>query len=187
MAPPWGAPNLTCEAKELAALFSDEIWADASVRFYAERDAKVRTGQRAPKGMQKTLNTLIEEKLLDAGWEGDSGYYVKGDTWARVTFRHQMSIGSDLIDAIKVCKKEGIRLAIIIAASRETLKTVSPNDFNALVSFEKLQNEVLSLEGALDIPLLIGELVPITRASQVIDDELKKSRPRDTTVPSFSK
>ena len=185
VAPPWGAPGLTEEAKDLIALLASDTWSESCVRFYAERDAKIRTGQRAPKGMQKTLNSIIEEKLIQHGWEGDSGYFVKGDTWVRITFRHQMSIGSDFIDAIKVCKKEGIKLAIIIAANKDTLKTISPNDCNALISFEKLQSEVLSLDGALEIPLLIGELVPVTQASQAINDELRKSRPRDTTVPNL--
>lgn len=176
VAPPWGAPNLTDEAKELVSLLADNTWAGASVDFYAERDAKIRAGKRPPKGMQKTLNSVIGEKLTNSGWEGDLGYYVKGDTWFRVTFRHQMGVGSDLLDAMKVCKKEGIRLAIIAAASRDALREVSPEDCGSMMSFEKLQSEVIGLEGVLDIPLLIAELTPLTRASQMIEDELRKPR-----------
>ena len=186
MAAPWTAPNLTLEAEELVEILADNVWAEASVEFYAERDSKIRFGKRAPKGMQRTLNAIIDRKLTDAGWEGGSGYYVKGATWARITFRHQMSIGSDFLDALKVCKKQGAELAIIIAASLETLRVVTPNDAAALVSFEKLRAQVLDLDGALDIPLLIGELTPLTVAPSDISAEILKDRPRDTTVPSES-
>lgn len=108
---------------------------------------------------------------------------VNINSWLRVTFRHQMSLGSDILDAIKVCKKEGMEQAIILAANKSTLQLISPNDANALVSFEKLQSEIWSLNGALDIPLIIGELSPFTSASEDIDNELRKNRPRDITVP----
>ena len=93
-----------------------------------------------------------------------------------------MSLGSDIVDAIKVCKKESMQLAIILAANRKTLSIVSPNDVNALTSFEKLQSEILGLDGAIDIPLVIGELSPLTAPSKVIESEIRKSRPRDVTV-----
>lgn len=187
VAPPWGTPKVTKELEEAVKILGDDVWSDSSLRFYAERDAKIRTGKRAPKGMQATLNEVIADKLFAKGWEGDLGYYFKERTWVRVTFRHQMSLGSDIIDAIKVCKKEGMELAVIMAANRETLNTISPNDAGALTSFEKLQSEIWSLDGAIDIPLLIGELSPLTAPSQVISDELQKSRPRDRTVPAERK
>ena len=185
VAPPWGAPALTDEAKEAVKIIGDNVWADASVDFYAKRDAKVRAGKRAPKGMQQTLNSILETKFRETGWEGDSGYYVKGETWVCITFRHQMSLGSDIIDAMKVCKKEGIQLAIILAASRNTLDVISPNDAAALVSFEKLEREIIGLDGVTDIPLIIGELTPSSSASEAINDSLRKSRPRDVTVPKM--
>ena len=151
--------------------------------FAAERDAKLSVGKSAPKGMQRYLNEVLVKGFSDKEWFADSGYFVKNNTWIRVTFRHQMSLGSDILDAIKVCKKEGIQQAVILAASRKTLDIVSPNDAAALVSFEKLENEIISLNGALDIPLLIGELIPISSASNDIDLELRKARPRDISVP----
>ena len=181
---PWARLSPTDEAAEAVEILGDGLWADASVHFYAERDARMSAGQRAPKGMQSTLNSLLCERFIKNGWMGDAGYFVKDRTWLRVTFRHQMSLGSDIVDAIKVCKKEGIKLAIIAAADDETLKVISPNDAKALVSFEKLQREVQGLDGALDIPLLFARLTPKSRASKEIDDELKKDRPRDITVPS---
>ena len=133
--------------------------------------------------MQKFINELFDEKFEKAGWDGDSGYYFKNKTWIRITFRHQMSLGSDFINALKVCKKEGIELAVIIAANRETLNIISPNDAGALVSFEKLLNEMMTLDGVTDIPLMIGELTPLTQASQGINQEILKERPRDISVP----
>ena len=114
---------------------------------------------------------------------GEAGYFFKDKTWVRVTFRHQMSLGSDILDAIKVCKKEGIQQAVILAANRRTLKIISPNDAPAIVSFEKLEKEIMSLNGALDIPLIIGELSPMSSASEDINNELRKSRPRDISIP----
>lgn len=73
-----------------------------------------------------------------------------------------MSLGSDILEAIKACKKDGMELAIILAASRKTLDLISPKDAPAMISFEKLQKEVMSLEGVLDIPLIIGELSSTT-------------------------
>ena len=181
--PPWCKPELTNEIKEAISIVGDDLWKDASIRFYSIRDARMQQGKSAPKGMQKYLNEIIDEKFLAKEWEGDSGYYFKNNTWIRITFRHQMSLGSDIIDAIKVCKKEGMELAVIMAANRRTLDLISPNDAAALVSFEKLRDEIFSLEGAIDIPLVIGELSPLTSASEDINRELRKERPRDISVP----
>ena len=147
VAAPWSVPSLTKEFQEAIEIIGDDVWKDASIRFYATREAKLNNGKPAPKGMQKFINELFDEKFEKAGWDGDSGYYFKNKTWIRITFRHQMSLGSDFINALKVCKKEGIELAVIIAANRETLNIISPNDAGALVSFEKLLNEMMTLDG----------------------------------------
>ena len=184
-AAPWSTSTLTDEANEAIKIIGKDVWRDASILFYSMRDTKVRAGKSAPKGMQRFLNEVLAQRFEEKGWEGDAGYFVKGKTWIRITFRHQMSIGSDFLDALKVCKKEGIELALILAANRNTLQLVSPNDANALVSFEKLMNEVMSLDGAMDIPLIIGELTPLTSASTDINNELLKERPRDLFVPHY--
>lgn len=57
----------------------------------------------------------------------------------------------------------------------------------ALVSFEKLRSLALDLDGAMDIPLLIGELTPMTLAPSDIDAEMRRERRRDTTAPSESR
>lgn len=184
LVPPWVKTELTEEAKEAIIIIGDDIWKESSVAFAAERELKARSGKSAPKGMQRYLNEVLIKRFSSYGWDGDAGYFFKDKTWVRVTFRHQMSLGSDILDAIKVCKLEKMDLAIILAANRKTLDVVSPNDAAAIVSFEKLEREILSLTGAIDVPLLIGELTPKTTASKDIDAELMKQRPRDITVPS---
>ena len=183
-APPWCKPDLTEETKEALGIIADNVWKEASIRFAAERDSKRKSGGTAPKGMQRYLNEVLAERFNANGWNGNAGYFFKNKTWVRVTFRHQMSLGSDFLDALKVCKIEGMEQALILAANRETLNLISPNDASAIVSFEKLEKEVITLNGALDIPLLIGELTPFSSASNDINTELKKARPRDITIPS---
>ncbi len=184
VAPPWCKPELTAETLEALEIIADDVWKEASIRFSAERDAKLKTGKSAPKGMQRYLNEVLVERFTENGWDGGAGYFFKNKTWVRVTFRHQMSLGSDFLDALKVCKIEGMEQALILAANKRTLDLISPNDAAAIVSFEKLEKEVISLNGAFDIPLLIGELTPYSSASSDINTELKKARPRDITIPS---
>lgn len=183
LASPWTKPQITVETAEAIELLKDNVWKDASVLFAAEREAKIKSGKSAPKGMQRYLNDVIAKRFTSNGWIGEAGYFFKKKTWIRVTFRHQMSLGSDILDAIKVCKKEGMIQAVIIAANRKTLDLISPNDAAAIVSFEKLEREILNLNGALDIPLLYGELTPISSASNDVNELLKKSRPRDVSIP----
>ena len=183
LASPWVKSRITEETAEAIELLKDDVWKEASVIFAAEREAKIKSGKSAPKGMQRYLNEVIAKRFNSNGWNGEAGYFFKENTWIRVTFRHQMSLGSDILDAIKVCKKEGMIQAVILAANRKTLDLISPNDAAAIVSFEKLEREILSLNGALDIPLLYGELSQMTSASNDINQELRKYRPRDKSVP----
>lgn len=183
MAPPWGSPDLNSEISEAIEIIGDDVWKDASILFSAEREAKMRMGKSAPKGMQRYLNEIFTKRFNANGWDGDSGYFVKNKTWIRITFRHQMSLGADILDALKVHKIEGMDLVVILAADQDTLKIITPNDAPALISYEKLQKEIFSLNGAIDIPLLIGELSPLTSASGDINLELKKKRLRDVSIP----
>lgn len=176
-------PVMTSEGAEAVEIIADRLWADSATQFYADRDAKLRMGKRAAKGMQATLNKMLVEKFSSKDWYAEAGYFMKGDTWVRVTFRHQMSLGSDIIDAQKVCARFGVKLAMILAADRSTLNVISPNDAAALVSFEKLEREILDLDGVISIPLVYGKLTPLTHASRAIENQLLKDRPRDLTVP----
>jgi hypothetical protein len=183
---PWIRPHLTKELSEAISIIGDNIWKEASIHYIAEREIKAKANKSQPKGMQRYLNEALVNRFRDNDWYSDSGYFFKNHTWIRITFRHQMSLGSDFLDALKVCKKEGMELAVILAADRETLNVISPNDAAAIISFEKLQNEVFSLNGAMDIPLVIGKLTQLTSASDDIRNELLKNRPRDTTVPTLN-
>ena len=182
---PWTRPQLTEELSEAISIIGDNIWKEASIHYIAEREIKIKAKKSPPKGMQRQLNEVLVNRFREKGWYSDPGYFFKNRTWIRITFRHQMSLGSDILDALKVCKIEGMELAVILAADRETLNIISPNDAAAIVSFEKLQNEVLSLNGAMDIPLVIGKLSQLTSASDDISNELLKDRPRDTTIPTL--
>lgn len=183
-AAPWFKGEMTQEAAEAVAILAEDVWREASILFSAERNARLSQKMSAPKGMQKYINSILIDRFTEKGWACSAGYFVKGKTWIRVTFRHQMSLGSDILDAIKVCKKNGMEMAIILAANSDTLKIISPNDAPALVSFEKLEREMFDLDGAIDIPLIIGELTPYTSASSDINEMLRKDRLRDTTVPA---
>lgn len=182
-APPWGATQPTSELLDAVSLMADDLWSETALRFYADRAAKLHNSRRAPKGMQAELNKVIAEHFIADGWIGGDGRFAKGRTWIRITFRHQMSLGSDLIDAMKMCKKEHYELAVIMAADGATLRLISPNDAAALTSFEKLRIAIADLEGVTDIPLLIGCLTPQSAPSANVTRALREDRPRDVTVP----
>jgi hypothetical protein len=73
-----------------------------------------------------------------------------------VTFRHQMSLASDLLDALKVAAQEDAEQVAIMAASADALATISPNDQHALTSYEKLRRRCTTSTGCMDIPLCSG-------------------------------
>ena len=106
-------------------------------------------GQWLPKGVQPYLNRLLEARFAAAAWEGRDGRFRKEDTWVRVTFRHQMSLGADFLDAMRLAKKEGVGEVAICAATTTFLTLISPNDAKTLVSYEKLISLAAELHGVL--------------------------------------
>ena len=154
---PWNKGKLSKTALEGFELFRG-AWREAATRYTSIYSVRSKSGRNLPKGVQKYLNQVLEERFTEAGWDAIEGRFRKGDTWIRVTFRHQMSLGSDLIDAIRICKKEGVKEAIILAGSDSFLRLVTPKDAAALVNYEKLANDVTRLNGVLDIPLYYGQL-----------------------------
>lgn len=50
--PPWCKPSVTKEFEEAVKIIGDDVWKEASIRFYAVRKAKINNGRSAPKGMQ---------------------------------------------------------------------------------------------------------------------------------------
>jgi hypothetical protein len=158
-------------------------WAEAASDFFAARLAKEANRSKAPKGVQPFLNKVLDRRFSEAGWEGSSARYWKEEAWLRITFRHQMSIGSDILDALKVCRKSGIELAMILAADGAFLRTISPNDAGALTSYEKLRIEVRELNGCVDFPLVIGRLQPSSPLPPAVAAVMVRNRPRDEYVP----
>lgn len=183
MRAPWSAAHESAELMEAINIISANVWKQAASLFYARREAKLRHGVSAPKGIQPFLNEILEKRFNENGWMAVDGRFRKEDTWVRVTFRHQMSLGSDILESIKVFRKEQVKQVAIFAASQDFLRIISPNDANALVSFEKLSAEISDLQGVLDLPLFIGRLEPLSILPKDIYEEICKKRLRDRQTP----
>ena len=183
-AAPWVAGRPSEQLVEAIDLLRRDVWRDAAIAYFARRLALQAVDKQAPKGVQPFLNVIVDERFTDAGWLGSDGRFARGSTWVRVTFRHQMSLGSDIVDALKVCRKGGMTEAAILAASERFLDVITPNDARALVSFEKLRREVWDLQGCLDIPLFIGRLEPVSELPADVASTLRAKRPRDAYQPA---
>jgi hypothetical protein len=175
---PWFKGEISQEATNASQLI-DGIWREATNEYVAIRESRMQQGLREPKGFQSHLNRIIDYRFNDAGWDGEGGRFVNGDTWIRITFRHQMSIGSDFLDALRVVRREGVQFAAICAAPLEILRVISPNDAAALTSFEKLNLLAASLDDVFDIPLVLGALVPQSSITSEVIEKLLSSRPRN--------
>jgi hypothetical protein len=154
---PWHQGQPSPRLREAVELL-DGSWRVAAGEYYADRQAKLALGKPTPKGVQRFLNRVLDERFEAAGWEVHDGRYLVDRTWVRVTFRHQMSLGADLLDALKVAHNEDVGELAILAASAEALVIISPGDHRVLVSYEKLLPAVQDLDGCMDIPLFIGRL-----------------------------
>jgi hypothetical protein len=181
---PWAQLSATPELDEAIEILADGTWAEAARDFFTERSAKTALGKRAQKGVQPSLNRVLTRRFEAAGWDAYDGRFMKEATWVRVTFRHQMSLGSDIIDAIRAHHRAGMELVTIMAASRAFLNLISPNDAAALTSYEKLKAEVDSLQGCLDIPLLVGRLEAQSPLPPEVSRAVTGARKRDVTLPS---
>lgn len=138
------------------------VWEAASLDYAARYYAAEAVGKSPPKGVQAQINQQIEEKLTATGWEGSDGRFVRGKTFLRITFRHQMSLGSDFMDALIVADREGIECAVIAAAGMDFAKRITPRDFKSIVTFEKLVPYYTRALPLFPIPLSIGELRPVS-------------------------
>jgi hypothetical protein len=180
---PWVSTAPGPELLEAVEILGDGVWRAAAIDFFARREARLRAGQQAPKGIQPFLNDVVDARFARAGWEGASGRFRKHTTWVRVTFRHSMSLGSDFIDALKVVRKEHVDQAAICAATFDFLRLISPNDAAALVSYERLWTQTSELRGVIDIPLFIGELSPRSTVPSDVAEAIGGARPRDLYRP----
>lgn len=173
---PWFDGKPSSGLKEAVELL-DGAWLDAAMDWFTVTLSPGRSGS-GPKGLQPFINRVLESRFAAEGWFTHDGRFLKDDVWVRVTFRHQMSLGSDLIDALKVRNKENVQQVAILAASHEFLGIITPNDQNVLTSFEKLDMNVRDLEGCLDIPLFLGRLTPKTSLPAEVLKALRRTRPR---------
>src|SRR5437660_11907974 len=105
---PWTSEQPSEVLREAIDILGRDVWREAAIEFYAERRAKEQRRLRTPKGIQPFLNGVIDRRFEENGWSGTSGRFRKKSTWVRVTFRHQMSIGSDFMDALRLHVKEGV-------------------------------------------------------------------------------
>lgn len=179
---PWHRESPGHLLREAIGIIGDGTWREAATEFYAERATRLRHGKQAPKGIQSFLNAVLRRRFEGSDWDTHRGRFLKGDTWVRVTFRHQMSLGSDFLDALKVVKREGMQQVAILAASRGFLSLVTPNDADVLVSYEKLAIQTADLSGCLDIPLFIGKLDPKSTLPDEVARAISGRRPRDRYV-----
>ena len=166
---PWVNDDLTPES--LAALeLIDGSWREACSRFVTMSQIKVSAGKSAPKGIQFFLNEVLTERFVEAGWDADDSRFRLNSTWVRVTFRHQMSLGSDLLDAVRLSSMGGVTQCLILAAGNEFLRIITPSDAMAICSAEKFVSQVARLNGAISAPIFIGELAPSSKLSTPVSD-----------------
>lgn len=175
--PRWYTSELTVETNEGLSLL-DGVWREATNLFMIHRELRKGMGKPEPLGIQAFLNDVIAQKFLDAGWAGDQGRFIKGRTWFRITFRHQMSLGSDFYDAIRLPKAEDIEQCVILAADDNFLKVITPRDWRSLCSFSKLSAQMSQMEGSFSPPLFIGELKPLSELSPKVHGVIYGSRLR---------
>ncbi|CAN2188736.1 hypothetical protein MCEMRE130_00470 [Candidatus Nanopelagicaceae bacterium] len=175
--PRWYTSEPTLETNEGVNLL-DGVWREAANLFIIQSEIRKARGKTEPLGIQPFLNDVITQRFLDAGWLGEEGRFTKGQTWFRITFRHQMSLGSDFYDAIRLPKAEGIQQCVILAADDDFLKVITPRDWRSLCSFSKVSAQMSQMDGSFTPPLLIGELKPNTELSPTAHGVIYGSRLR---------
>ena len=181
---PWHTGAVSPEiASALASLGG--VWQEACLAYYADFESSNRLRRKTPKGVQPYLIKAIDRRMQAAEWTTSrvsQGRYATEHSWVCFTFRHAMSLKSDILDAMKQTGLNGKDQAVIIACSRSLLSLISPNDASALTSFEKLTAELSSLGGLTQAPLFLGRLEPKSPIPPVIAQLLQGSRPRGKYV-----
>lgn len=156
----------------------DGSWAEASSDYAADWRAKALVGKRGPVGVQKYLNAVLDKRFQNAGWGVYASTYTTATDWWRFTFRHQMSAGSNFLDALKVVGRYDYRIAVITAPTREFLEVISPADAGSLTSFEKIQAELVDLKGIISAPVIVASLqassLPSTVSMEALSDPKRK-------------
>lgn len=168
---PWYEGEPTVETIAALELLSG-TWREAAMRFTSIREIRMAARRPEPMGIQTFLNQVLDEKFKEAGWDGSESRYRLRDTWFRVTFRHQMGLGSDLLDATRLSALEGVKQCVILGAPLNFLKVISPKDAGSLSSFEKIAFQVARLDGAVAPPLLVGSLIPESKIPANVYDQV---------------
>lgn len=174
---PWYDGELTEEALGGIQLLAG-AWREATERFTTMQAVRKAASRPAAMGIQASLNEVIDERFHEAGWEGDQARFRMANTWFRITFRHQMGLGSDFLDAVRLSSLEGIEQCVILGAPLEFLRVISPKDAGSLCSFEKIALQASRLEGAVAPPLLIGALKPVSQLPKSVSMLVYGSRLR---------
>ena len=133
-------------------------WSASCEAYAAKYWACEALGKKPPMGVQPFLNSVLDERFEEAGWVGGDGRYTKSDTWFRVTFRHQMSLGSDLIDGLLLSKRERIKQIVVAAAAPDFARIITPRDANSIVNFEKLDAYFARAKEIFAVDAAIGRL-----------------------------
>ena len=175
---PWFKPEGPSPFDDLVSIL-DGSWREAAVEFYADRVHALNHGKRSPMGIQKYLNRTLEARFQAADWYAYKSRFIDDERWIRITFRHQMSLGTDVLDAIRVHRLEGTKVLAIAAAPERFLRVITPNDAAALCSFEKLHSMCATMVGALDdIPLWLGEIRPVSELPGEAERVIRSQRKR---------
>lgn len=150
--------------------FFEGLWKRAAEDYAAEFMGKNAVGARTPKGIQKYLNEVIARSMSENGWRGGEGRFFKDSEWVRVSFRHSMSLGSDLLDALRLFKTEEYERLTIIGASKSFLKLISPSDAGSLCSGEDYRAQIGLNSAIMKIPICVGILNPISQLDRQTND-----------------
>lgn len=159
---PWYRGRANTESLNAIELL-DGTWREAAIRYATVKAIRSADGRNEPKGIQAFLNQVIHERFEEAGWDGEEGRFRFANTWVRVTFRHQMGLGSDFLDATRLAALEGVEQCVLLGAPLAFLRIISPRDAGALSSFEKIAFQAAQLNGAISPPLLVGALEPVSK------------------------
>ena len=166
---PWTKKELSSRAADLEEIL-EGTWREAASRYAAILNIRRQGNSKVPKGVQPFLNDVLNERFSEAGWDGKEGRFRKGNTWVRITFRHQMSLGSDFIDALRLSKQDGVKECILIACTSKFLEVITPSDASSVISFEKIAREVQRLNGSLSINLFYGSLSAKSKLSKEVHE-----------------
>jgi hypothetical protein len=156
--------ELTKESIEGLGLL-DGVWRESANLFSVRAQSRRQSNKPDPLGIQPFINEAIDRRFLEAGWDGKDSRFVKNKTWIRISFRHQMSLGSDFLDAIRLPIAEGIEQCIILGASSDFLRIISPKDWRVLCSSERMFAQAMQLEKSFNSPIIVGELSPKSELS----------------------